>query len=108
MREAVPPEVTIPSEYLAAGDAVVRLDVGVREQVRFEIRALVEAAAAHRTLVGRLLHVQDLVHGQRSRLAESFSAFQTFERFLLRVDVSAHRFEGWEKEKEETRIETEL
>ena len=89
MREAVTPQVTIASEHFAAGGAVVRFNVGVGEQVGLEVGALVEAAAAHRTLVWGLLHVQDLVNGQCPRLAEPLAAFTTLERLLLRVDVPA-------------------
>ena len=56
------PEIAIASEHFTAGTALVRLVVGVREQVGLEVGALVETSAAHRTLVWRLLHVQDLVH----------------------------------------------
>lgn len=73
---------------------MVRFDVGVGQQMRLKIRSLVEAPAAHGTLVGRFLHMQDLVNGQRPRLAESLSAFQAFEGFLLGVDVSAISFFG--------------
>jgi hypothetical protein len=55
----------------------------VREQVRLQVGALVEAAAAHRTLVWGLLHVEDLVHGQCPRLAEAFPTLAALERFLL-------------------------
>ena len=89
MREAVTPEVAIASEYFAAGGAVVRFDVGVGEQVGLEVGALVETAAAHRTLVGGLLHMQDLVHGQSPRLAEPLATLSALERLLLRVDVPA-------------------
>jgi hypothetical protein len=57
--------------------------VGVREQVRLEVGALVETATAHRTLVWGLLHVQDLVHGQRPRLAEPLATLTALERLLL-------------------------
>lgn len=51
VREAVPAEVAVPAEHFAARRAVVRLDVGVRQQVRLQVGPLVEAPAAHRTLV---------------------------------------------------------
>jgi hypothetical protein len=59
----------------------------VREQVRLEVAALVEAALAHRALVWRLLQVQYLVHGQRARLTESLAAFRALERLLLGMNV---------------------
>lgn len=87
VREAVPAEVAIAAEHFAARRTVIRFDVGVRQQVRFQVGPLVEAPAAHRTLVRRLFQMQDLVHGQRARLAKPFAALQTLERFLLGVDV---------------------
>jgi len=51
VRERVPPQVAIPPKHLVARVALVRLVIGVREKMRFEIAALVEAALAHRTLV---------------------------------------------------------
>lgn len=68
---------------------MVRLDVGVREQMGLQVRALVEAPVADRALVGRLLEVEDLVDGERARLAESLPALGALERLLLRVDVPA-------------------
>lgn len=59
----VPPQVAVPPEDGAAGGTLVGLQVGVGEEVRLEVAALVEAPAACRTLVGRLLHVKDLVDG---------------------------------------------
>jgi hypothetical protein len=58
----VPSQVAVASKDLSAG-TVIRFDVGVGEEMGFEIRSLVEAARAHGTLVGALLHVQDLVYG---------------------------------------------
>ena len=89
VRQGVASEVTIPPEHLATGTTLVGLVVGVSEQVGLEVGALVEAAAAHRTLVWGLLHVQDLVNGQCPRLAEPLAALTTLERLLLRVDVPA-------------------
>jgi hypothetical protein len=83
------PKVAIASENLAAGRAVVGFDVGVGQQVGLEVGALVEAAAAHRTLVGGLFHVQNLVHGQGPGLAEPLATLPALERLLLRVDVPA-------------------
>ena len=49
------PEITISSEDFVALVALVGLMVGVGEQVSLQVGTLVEAALAHRTLVGRLL-----------------------------------------------------
>jgi len=87
--EAVTPQVTVASEHFAAGTTLVGLVVGVGEQVCLEVGALVETAAANRTLVRGLLHVQDLVHGQSARLAEPLATLSALERLLLRVDVPA-------------------
>ena len=38
--------------------------------------------------MGRLFHVEDLVDGERSRLAETLPALAALERLLLRVDVA--------------------
>ena len=38
--------------------------------------------------MGGLLHVQDLVNGQSSGLAETLAAFVTFERLLFGVNVT--------------------
>jgi hypothetical protein len=81
--EGVSAQVAVASEDLSATGALVGFVVRVREQVRLEIRALVEGARAHRTLVRTLLHVQDLVHGQGARLAEPFAAFCALEWLLL-------------------------
>lgn len=89
VRQRMAAQVAVAPEHLAAGQTVIRLDVGVREQVRFQIGALVEAAIAHGALVRRLLHVQNLMDGQRTRLAETLAALEALERFLLGVNVSA-------------------
>lgn len=91
VREAVPAEIAVPAEHFTARRAIVRFDVGVRQQVRLQVGPLVKAPAAHRTLVRRFLQVQDLMHGQRARLTEPFAALQTFERFLLGVYVPADK-----------------
>lgn len=52
-----------------------------------QIRALIEGAIAHGTLVRRLLHVQNLVHGQGARLAKAFAALGALEGLLLGVNV---------------------
>lgn len=51
--------------------------------VRFEVGTLVEAAIAHGTLVGRLLQVRHLVHGEGSRLTEAFPAVIALEWLLF-------------------------
>lgn len=53
-----------------------------------QVGPLVETATAHGTLVRRLLHVQNLVHGQGARLAEALAALGALEWLLFRVDVS--------------------
>lgn len=91
MRQTMTPEIAIAAKDLATRGTVVRLDVGVCEQMRLQIGALIERSIADGTLVRRLLHVQDLVHGQRARLAESFATFGALEGFLLGVNVSVIR-----------------
>lgn len=85
--EAVPPQVAVPPEDLAAVWTVERFDVGVRQEVGLEVAPLVEGSAACGALVGRLLHVEGLVDGQGSRLAEAFTALSAFKGFLLGMDV---------------------
>lgn len=43
--------------------------------------------------------MQDLVHGQCARLAETFAAVGALERLVLRVDVSVAREEEEEERK---------
>ena len=83
------PQVAAAAEEFGAAGTLVGLVVGVGEQVGLEVGALVETAAAHRTLVWGLLHVQDLVHGQSPGLAEPLATLSALERLLLRVDVPA-------------------
>lgn len=59
----------------------------VREKVGFQIAALVKASSAHGTFVGRFLHVENLVHGQGTALAETLAALAAFEGLLFAVDV---------------------
>lgn len=61
--------------------------VRVRQKMSLQVTPLVEAPGANRTLVRRLLHVQDLVYGQSPALAESFSTFAAFKWLLFAVDV---------------------
>lgn len=93
MRQRMTAQIAVAPEHLVAHGTLERLVIGVREDVRFQIRSLVEAAIANVALVRRLLHVQDFVHGQRARLAESLSAVGAFERFLLGVDVAVDGME---------------
>jgi len=88
VRQRVSAQVAIAAENLPARVALVGLVVGVREQVRLQVGALVEGARAHRTPVRRRLLVQNAVHGQGARLAETLAALRASERLLLRVDVS--------------------
>lgn len=85
----MPSEVAVPAEHLAAGRAMVRLDVRVREKVCLQVAPLIETPGADRTLVRRFLHVQDLVDSQGPALAESLAALRAFERLFLAVDVPA-------------------
>jgi hypothetical protein len=59
----------------------------VGEKVGLEVGALVERAIAHRTFVGRLLHVKDLVNCESPRLTETFTTLGTFKWFFLAVDI---------------------
>jgi len=81
-------QVAITSKNFPAGGAIVRLDIGVGEQVGLQIGSLVEGAIAHWALMRRLLHMQDLVDSQSSGLTESLAAFGALEGLLLGVDVS--------------------
>lgn len=83
----VPPQVTVPPEDGTAGGTFVGFQVRVSEEVSLEVAPLVEAPPAGWALVGRLLHVEDLVDGQRAALAEAFATLAAFERLLLAVDV---------------------
>lgn len=65
--------------------------VSVGQKMRLQVRALVEGSAANWAFVGRFLHVEDLVYGQSSRLAEAFTALAALERFLFAVDVPTKR-----------------
>lgn len=82
-------QITVPAEDLAAGGAVIGLDVRVREKMSLQVAALIETPRADRALVRRLLHVQNLVNSQGPALAKSFAALGAFERFLFAVNVPA-------------------
>lgn len=88
MGECVSAQIAVPPEYFATGVAFIRLVVGVSEQMRFQIAALVEAAVAHLALVRRLVQMHLFVHGQSARLAEPFATVQALERFIFRVNES--------------------
>lgn len=88
MGESMSPQITIPSEHLATGGALIGLVVGVGQQMGLQIRALIETTIAHWTLVRRFLHMQYLVNSQGSRLTETLPTFRAFEWLLLRVNVS--------------------
>lgn len=88
MGEFVSPEVTVAPEHLAALVALVGLVVRVCQQMCLQVGSLVKAALADGALVGRLLHVQDLVNSQGPGLAESFATLSTHKWLLFRVDVS--------------------
>lgn len=66
MREAVASQVTVPSEDLTTCGTVIGLDVRVREEVGLEVRTLIKASIANGALVRGLLHVEDLMDGQRA------------------------------------------
>lgn len=89
MCQRVPPQVAVSTKHLAARGALVRLVIRVGEKVGLEVAALVEASRAHRAFVGRLLHVEDLVHGQCTALAETLAALAALERLLLAVNIPA-------------------
>lgn len=92
--QRVSSQITVPAEDLAAGGAVIGLDVRVREKVSLQVAALIETTRADRTLVRRLLHVQNFVNSQGPALAKSFAALGAFERFLFAVDVPAIEEKG--------------
>lgn len=85
--QRVPPQIAVPAKDLAAGGAMIRLNVRVREKMSLEVAPLIEAPGADGTLVRRFLHVQNLVDSQRPALTESLAALGALERFLLAVDI---------------------
>ena len=82
------PEITVAAKDFPALVALVWLVVRVGEEMGLEVRSLVEAPLAYRTLVRGLLHVEDLMDCQGAGLTEALAALGTFEWLLLRVDVS--------------------
>ena len=81
--QLVSPEITVSPEDLFALVAFIGLVISVSEEMGLQVGPLVETPTADWTLVWGLLHVQDLVHSQRSRLAKSFATFTALEWFLL-------------------------
>jgi len=59
----------------------------VSQQVGLQVGSLIETSLTDGTLVGRFLHVQDLVDRQCPGLTEPLSAVRTFERFFLGMNV---------------------
>lgn len=51
MRERVSAEIAVSAEDFSARGALVRLVIGVREEMRLQVGALIEAATANWTLV---------------------------------------------------------
>jgi len=86
--ELVSPEIAISPEYFPALIAFVRLVVSVSQQVGLQVGSLIETSLADRALVGRLLHVKDLVNRQGPGLTESLPTVGTLERLLLGVNVA--------------------
>lgn len=76
------PQFVIGREELLAFGTFQR-SIGVSQHVGFEIGPLVEGFGADGAFVGRFFHVEDLVHRQRSGLAESFTALGAFEWFFF-------------------------
>lgn len=87
MCEAMPPQITVSAKHFAALRTVVRFDVRVGQQVRFQVGSLVERPTANGTFVRRLLHVQDLMDGQSARLTKTFATLGALERFFLAVYI---------------------
>ena len=67
-------EITIATEDFPTLVAFVGFVVGMSEEVSLQVGSLVETSPANGTLVRRFFHVQDLVHGQGTRLAEALAA----------------------------------
>lgn len=56
--------------------------------MRFEVGSLVEAAIANGTFMGRFLQMRHFMHGECSRLTETFSAVVALEWFFFGVNVA--------------------
>ena len=68
------PQITVPPEDLPALVTLVGLVVRVGQQVGLQVGPLVEAPLTDGTLVGGLLHVENLVDRQGPRLTKSLAA----------------------------------
>ena len=53
-----------------------------------QVGSLVKVPMADRALVRGVVHVEDFVNGQRTRLAESFAALGTLEGLFFGMDVT--------------------
>lgn len=87
MRQRMTSQITVASELLAAISTVVGLDIRVREKVRLQVGALIEATIANVAFVRRVLHVEDAMHRQSATLTKAFPTLCALERLLFRVDV---------------------
>ena len=63
----------------------------VRQQMRLQVRPLVERLLTEVALVRTVLQVEHFVHGERPRLAEALAALLALERLLPAVDVPGRR-----------------
>lgn len=90
----MPPQIAVPTKHLATRGALVRFVIRVREEVGFQVAALVEASRADRAFVRGFFHVEDFVHGQSTALAETLAALAALERLLLAVNVPAMNIQG--------------
>ena len=68
------PQITVSPEDLPALVTLVGLVVRVGQQVGFQVGPLVEAPLTDGALVGRLLHVENLVYRQGPRLTKALAA----------------------------------
>lgn len=91
--QRVSPQVAVPAKDLAAGGAMIRLNVRVSEKMGLEVAPLIEAPGADGALVRRFLHVQNLVDSQRPALTESLAALGALERFLFAVNIPVEKRE---------------
>lgn len=64
------------------------MSFAVTLQMSLEIGSLVEGTMANGALVWSFLQMGDLVHGQSTRLAESFAAIAALEWLLLGVNIT--------------------
>ena len=67
---------------------LLRFDVGVSLQVGLQIGALIKTSLTDGTSVGRLLVVEDLVHRQGARLAETLPTVSALEWLLFGMNVA--------------------